>query len=785
MGQMAHFWLSTTIHLQLKCRNSSPVVVMKVLRKNLWTLFLLFVLASTFMFASVLWQRADSIYKSYDERQSNLVVLVNNALHSLFVSQEMLLDLLGQQLLQQGRLVDQVHSVPILDAMLKLSDGVVLFALTRPDGTMIAVTSNLLQVARLPNLLQDEVTADSFRYALQTDRLVLGRTYYLPTLQEWIIPVRKRITDQHGQVVAVMSAGLRLGKAAHFFNQDIHSGIHHDVLLLRDRDHYLQHLSSEWMDPNIAFNRPVPAEVLAQVLKDSDLTLEQAKTARRPVQYQNVVNRRQSKTRGFALYNPDYELWVLSEIEQSFLHKQWLAIGLFYLPILVVIQLLAFLGFYHIHRTEIARHKELMFQANHDQLTRLPNRYYLASHLQRWFSGQQPFAMLFVDMDNFKGVNDGFGHECGDRVLKEITARLQRVVGQQDLVARLGGDEFVVLTRTADTDALLALAQRLISITDTDFQVNHFSFSLGVSIGVACYPAHGKDFNSLMQAADIAMYEAKKHRNSVRIFVPAMQRDYLSRLQIEQRLRNAINNHELYMMYQPKVSLNGAVKGVEALVRWDNPELGSVAPGQFIAVAEAAGLMPSVGQFIVQRVLQDMVQLQQALSLYFPVAINISVKQLLREHFVRDILHSIDDAGLARQQVILEITENIFIDDMDLVVDLLRALHVAGVRLSMDDFGTGYSSLSALRRLPVDELKIDKSFIDNILNEDSARKMVQSIITIGHNYGMSLVAEGVETAEQAALLHEYGCECFQGYHFARPMRLADLQHFIQTTGVAD
>lgn len=757
---------------------------MKVLRKNLWTLFLLFVLASTFMFAAVLWQRADSIYQSYDERQSNLVVLVNNALHSLFVSQGMLLDLLGQQLLQDGSLIDRVHSVPILDAMLSVSDGIVLFALSKPDGTMIAVSSNLLQIARLPNLQDGEATGDSFRYALETDKLVLGRTYYLPTLEEWIIPVRKRITDHNGQVVGVMSAGLRLGKASHFFNQDIHSGIHHDVLLLRDRDYYLQYLSSEWMDQNIAFNRPVAASLLHQVLRDSGLTLEQAKSSASPVQYLNVVNRRQARTRGFALYNPEYELWVLSEIEQGFLHKQWLAIGIFYLPILLVIQFLAFLGFYHIHRTEIARHKELMFQATHDQLTRLPNRYYLAEQVQSWFAGQQRFAMLFVDMDNFKGVNDGFGHECGDRVLQEITARLQRVVGRQDLLARLGGDEFVVLTRNADTDSLLALARRLISIADTDFQVGHFSFSLGVSVGAACYPEHGRDFNSLMQAADIAMYEAKKHRNSVRVFVPAMQHNYLSKIQIEQRLRNAMNNHELYMMYQPKVDINGAVKGVEALVRWENSELGFVPPDQFIAVAEAAGLMPELGQFILQTVLQDMVQLQQTLQVEFPVAINISVKQFLREHFVRDVLHSIDAAGMARQQVILEITENVFIDDMDLVVDLLRVLHVAGVRLSMDDFGTGYSSLSALRRLPVDELKIDKSFIDNILGEDDARKMVQSIITIGHNYGMSLVAEGVETAEQAALLHEYGCECFQGYHFARPMRLADLQALIQATVLA-
>src|SRR5690606_4048489 len=208
-----------------------------------------------------------------------------------------------------------------------------------------------------------------------------GRTYYLPTLKEWIIPVRKRITDHNGQVVGVMSAGLRLGKASHFFNQDIHSGIHHDVLLLRDRDYYLQYLSSEWMDQNIAFNRPVAASLLHQVLRDSGLTLEQAKSSASPVQYLNVVNRRQARTRGFALYNPDHEIGGLCDIHQGFLPKQRLAFGIFYLPIFFVIHFLAFLGFCRIHRTEVARPKELMFQATHDQLIRLPNLYYLAEQV--------------------------------------------------------------------------------------------------------------------------------------------------------------------------------------------------------------------------------------------------------------------------------------------------------------------------------------------------------------------------------------------------------------------
>ena len=753
---------------------------MALLRNNIWTLFLLFLLASTIMFAVVLWQRAAGIYQSYDERQSSLVVLINNALHSMLISQEMLLDLLGWQLLEQGNYRDNGQSAAILDAMLAVNSGIVAFGLADASGQLVVVSSNLRQApASLPNLLNQEESRDSFRYALSTDKMVLGRTYFMPALQEWVIPVRKRIVNAQGQAVAVMTAGLRLGKASRFFNQQIHTGSYHDIMLLRERDYYLQYLSSDRMNLEMAYGYASLPDTVERVMQSTGRTVADIKSSDRPVRYRNTLNRRGAMMRGHALFNERYELWILSEIDEQFLVQQWLQTALYYLPILLTIQLIAFFLFRFIARAESERRHELIFQATHDRLTRLPNRNYLTEHSRDWFEDGRRFAMLFIDMDNFKGVNDGFGHECGDRVLRDIATRLRGVLADDDLVVRVGGDEFIVLTRQASDRDVLALAERVVGITDHDFTVDRFRFSLGVSVGIAVFPEHGNDLNSLMRAADIAMYEAKKHRNSVRLFEPALQQNYLRKILIEQRLRSALNSHELHLVYQPKVDVNGRLLGVEALVRWENPELGFIPPDQFIPVAEAAGLMPALGQYILQTALAEIQTLQHELGIRFPLSVNISVKQFFQTYFLQDLLAAVDQSGIGREQIMLEITENVFIEDMNLVVDLLRSLHQEGIRLSMDDFGTGYSSLSVLRRLPVDELKIDKSFVDTILHEDDARKMIQSVIAIGRNHGMSLVAEGVETAEQAVLLYELGCACFQGYHFAKPLRVADLRCFIR------
>jgi len=311
------------------------------------------------------------------------------------------------------------------------------------------------------------------------------------------------------------------------------------------------------------------------------------------------------------------------------------------------------------------------------------------------------------------------------------------------------------------------------------YHIKQFSFVIGASVGIAKYPDHGDTLDMLLRASDIAMYEAKKYKNSVRLFVPFMQEGYLNRVNVEHTLRKALAKNELYMVYQPQMDHEGKIYGVEALVRWQSEELGLVPPDKFIPIAEASGLMPELGHFIIHTTLKEMKALQLSLGVTFQTSINISIKQFMEENFLEKLTRELESAKLMHVSLCLEITESLFIEDIDYILPLLQTIHDMGLHISMDDFGTGYSSLSILRKLPIDELKIDKSFVDAILNDITAEKMVQNIISIGKNLDLAIVAEGVETKEQDALLKTLGCDRFQGYLYAKPLTADALKAFVE------
>ena len=309
--------------------------------------------------------------------------------------------------------------------------------------------------------------------------------------------------------------------------------------------------------------------------------------------------------------------------------------------------------------------------------------------------------------------------------------------------------------------------------------MRNMQFHLGASIGIARYPQHGDSLNALLRAADIAMYEAKKDKNSVVIYRDEIEDTYLRHNRIEQLLRLARHRNELFMVYQPQVDQAGTLVGVEALVRWNNAELGFVPPDQFIAVAETSGLMTELGNFIIERSLQDIRQVQDALAQHFNLSLNISVRQLLQPGFVEMLGDMVQRYRFSPHEIVLEITENLFIEDMNNVGSVIFTLRDRGFNISLDDFGTGYSSLSVLQKLPIDELKVDKSFVDDIHHDEKARKMIKNIIAIGKNYGMSVLAEGVETEQQACMLNTFGCDYYQGYWFSKPLDVEALCHFVQ------
>ena len=426
------------------------------------------------------------------------------------------------------------------------------------------------------------------------------------------------------------------------------------------------------------------------------------------------------------------------------------------------------------------RNAALVFQATHDQLTGLPNRSYLQNNIKEWiFQNAPPFSILYIDMDHFKNVNDSFGHQYGDALLVKFSQRLTSMLPPHSIIIRHGGDEFVIFTHLTHDASLLELAHNIIEAISKPYIINKSSLSIGASIGIAKFPDHGKTLDMLLRAADITMYEAKKIKNHAQIFANTMQEDYLKNVQIEHELRKAIENNELFMVYQPQIDAKGNIHGIEALARWNNALLGSIPPDQFIPIAETSGQMVKIGRFIIERTLSDIKEVQQLLGYTFQTSINISVRQFMDATFLEHLLETIHATQINQISITIEITENLFIEDMDYILPLLHQIRDCGIQISMDDFGTGYSSLSMLRKLPIDELKIDKSFIDTIVEDITAQKMVQNIISISKNYNMHVLAEGVETKEQKSILTSFGCDRFQGYYYSKPLSKTDLIRFLQ------
>lgn len=318
------------------------------------------------------------------------------------------------------------------------------------------------------------------------------------------------------------------------------------------------------------------------------------------------------------------------------------------------------------------------------------------------------FSLLFIDLDSFKGINDNFGHSIGDGILVELAKRFQANTLEDELLVRHGGDEFVLLTAGADQEQNEKRAAALIYQACDTIHAFNMTFSPGCSIGIARFPEHGSELDELLRASDVAMYEAKKKRNSVAVFRPSLEDGYLHRLRIEQLLRGAEQRGEIYMVYQPQIDAAGKLHGVEALVRWKHPELGVVPPDQFIRVAEQSGGMDKLGAYIVDQSLRQIQTLRARHAMNFTLSLNISLRQFAETDFVRTLLAKLEEGGTPAHSVCLEITENLIIDDLDQFRDVLYELHSAGIRIALDDFGTGYSSLSILRDLPIDELKIDK-----------------------------------------------------------------------------
>lgn len=428
-----------------------------------------------------------------------------------------------------------------------------------------------------------------------------------------------------------------------------------------------------------------------------------------------------------------------------------------------------------------AAEKKIEYLAYHDPLTGLPNRRFLKdrfTYAVNASQGQSGIGVLFLDLDNFKHVNDSLGHNYGDRFLVEVAARLQRVINNKSaILSRQGGDEFVILLINADDLVIVEdITQRIINAFVEPIHIDECVLNTSFSIGISRYPEDGWEFDSLLKRADTALANAKESgRNTYKFFSEKMNSNMLEYMQLQEQLRIALKNHEFQLHYQPQIdAANGQIIGAEALIRWQHPEQGMIPPGKFISVAERSGLIIPIGEWVLNEACRQAVLWSESYNIpSLVVAVNLSALQFKRGDLVETVTQALNRSGLPANQLELELTETVMLHDIDTVKTTLYSLKRLGVRLSIDDFGTGYSCLSYLKQLAVDKLKIDQSFICDMVEDSDDAAIVKAIIQLGHTLDLKVIAEGVEKEDQLALLRTYNVDEIQGYLISRPLTAQD------------
>ncbi len=450
----------------------------------------------------------------------------------------------------------------------------------------------------------------------------------------------------------------------------------------------------------------------------------------------------------------------------------------------------SFIGYRGVSR-EITEQKiaeeRIQHLATHDSLTGLPNRV-MFSHLVSTAIAsahryQRQCAVLFIDLDRFKFVNDSLGHEAGDQLLKAISKRYKKALRASDVVARLGGDEFVVLIQDMQQSSQVAtVARKLLSAATRPVALAGRDCHVTASIGIAVYPQDGDDEQALMKNADIAMYYAKDEgKNNYQFYSSDIRAQSLERLALETNLRRALERNEFTLHYQAKRELgNGRITGVEALLRWDNPELGPVSPARFIPITEDTGLIVKIGKWVLRTACKQNVAWQRMGLPPICMAVNLSARQFVDERLVQDIAAILKETGMAPHLLELEITEGTVIQNAEHALTLLGEIKAMGVRLAIDDFGTGYSSLGQLKNFPIDTLKVDRSFIRDLASNAEDKALTEAIIAMGKTLQLTVVAEGVETAEQENFLREHACDEMQGYLFSKPVPAGEFAALMST-----
>ncbi|EQB40400.1 hypothetical protein M947_00965 [Sulfurimonas hongkongensis] len=727
-------------------------------------------------------------YKEINERHSTQVEyytqIVANSIEVDFMQKEVLLSVIGERVFREYKSNSKAKIEELFNLLLKHNPYLVSLGLADASGQVLIASSNVEK--KDINFMQSDKTSYDFKRSLSSAHMVVSRTYYFKDIGEWIIPLRKAIRDDDGNILGVIVAGMKNSKNSNYLDA-LDLSQNKTVVVLKDFDNkgemYRLYYSKQDSSHKELYEKPVDKELLSHVKENFyskyGYSIEELREAPKTVSL-FVDNPLVGHNVAGLVYNKKYKLWIsvggdAKEIKEEFFRESSLHILMSILTFIVF-----FILFRSVVLSEKQKDRELVYQVQHDTLTNLPNRIYMYKNIKEYKElHNDKYFILYLDLDNFKNINDKFGHTAGDAILIEVANRLNIFFNEDDMIVRQGGDEFIIFVGNIDKKELEIKIQDLISYISKIYHIKKRDFRVGVSIGISECPKDAQNIEELLSLADTAMYQAKKIKNSYSFFTEEMRSLNAFRADVEHELRGAIESCELWMAYQPQINADETLYGVEALVRWQNEKLGFVPPDKFIYVAEESGLMKELGEFIIQTSLREIGELQKELNLSFSLSINISVVQLMEADFLPNLLKIIAKENFDRSSLTLEITESLSIESLDDVLPILYDIQEHDIQISLDDFGTGYSSLSILRELPIDELKIDKSFIDKILYDESEKILVESIINIGKNFHMKTLAEGVECIEQVNELKRSKCDIFQGYYYSKPLSKEDLKKFLR------
>ena len=708
--------------------------------------------------------------------------LLAQATRSTFTSNELVLRGLGSELLSQGALNKPENGRALIERMKSIDPGVVGFGLARPDGQLVLV-SGLKNGTPLPNLLTNPFAKESFQKCLETKSFQIGRPYFMSQLNNWVVPIRAPLLRPDGTVAAVMTAGYRIeGSSAAWSHLDVPQGM--TIIMIRPDGYRILSMPLPPGDKSAAMNLVYGQPVAAS-------TLERIKALVEPEGFGELFAP-QLKAQVFYYYQklPEYELLVGSLMPRQAVLVLWLE----HMVAPTTLFLLVMIGGYFAYRrsvlqleksdAELERQlRDAEHRALHDSLTGLANRSLLHQKFKQ-MTGElrqtERVGLFLFDLDHFKDINDTLGHQVGDKLLCEIGPRFEMVLqGRNFVISRLGGDEFVVLiSAVLEPAEWLDLGQHLRHKLIQPFDLEGMKLEISASVGVAIYPDHGDNSHELMRYADVAMYEAKRSGAGILLYEKIQNIHSLERLALMGSLGAAIDAGQLVLHYQPKLELvSGQVKGFEALVRWQHPELGLLYPDRFITMAETSDVIHRLTLEVLRQALEQQ-QKWKAAGLRYTVAVNLSARNLVDDRLLVALTVMLLDYGIETGELELEITESALMYDPEGALKLLHQFSALGVRLAIDDFGTGFSSMVYLRQMPVSTLKIDMLFVRNMLIKAEDTIIVNSMITLAHNLGMQVVAEGVEDESTLKVLAEMGCEQIQGYFISKPKPWHELADWV-------